>query len=625
MASKRAIREADLVSYAAGDDDQLDDETFWLIERERKREGSPIWKWFQDFDAKCRDPFNVNWLAVALPGMAADRVEEHQDSDVRTSQPTKSSPVRLLDPASSDKLSDGTYDTQVRDDNKRGLPERQTRWWIRLFQAVQQGWLISSIEAEAAKAVESGRFAEVNAKIEQGVEWARRCGRLHTFLRRLIDRANEAIVLRRYQAALLTLAPVIASHPRVEASRMDDALFGVALKVMGRAYKGRGELDLALQFWNDSLNVSEHVYGRESQYYANELIDLGRLHEGCGKPSHARQCYQDAADILARITGGEWHPWFVYARDAAQRLQAAEPQQSGKGIPKSSSHEDDVQDDVQDIVSGTESQERQDIPRVTVPNRGGLKGILAFFAAIWGLRYLRRRRETLLRRSDYAGALRLTEAACSAAGYAPGLLPKEMATLGWLRAAMGQHHEALAHLEQAVSLEREFLWSNTARKTDSLVQCLQALAAVKAQQGDAQGATICVEEIRSLREGRRVKGFESYENLATDLNTRGIVHFYNGEFDAAASCLTEAIGLAQERLGEHHPLVGAFYTTQSNIEQARGNKVGAEECATKGREILLAHLGAHHRAFLGHGGILAIPYRVGREHHFAAMVTAAAA
>jgi hypothetical protein len=62
---ERAIHEDDLLTYAAGNDERLDDEIFWLIERERKREGSPIWKWFQDFDAKCRDPFNVDWRRMS--------------------------------------------------------------------------------------------------------------------------------------------------------------------------------------------------------------------------------------------------------------------------------------------------------------------------------------------------------------------------------------------------------------------------------------------------------------------------------------------------------------------------------------------------------------------------------
>ena|SRR3989338_5601247 len=60
-AETRKICDEDLIEYAAGDLDALDDEIRGLIARERERVGSPVWKWFQDLERKARNPFNVDW------------------------------------------------------------------------------------------------------------------------------------------------------------------------------------------------------------------------------------------------------------------------------------------------------------------------------------------------------------------------------------------------------------------------------------------------------------------------------------------------------------------------------------------------------------------------------------
>jgi hypothetical protein len=63
--SRIKIQESDLLKYVGGNLDALPLETYQLIANERKRIGSPIYNWLQQFDGKAKAPLNVDLAKLA--------------------------------------------------------------------------------------------------------------------------------------------------------------------------------------------------------------------------------------------------------------------------------------------------------------------------------------------------------------------------------------------------------------------------------------------------------------------------------------------------------------------------------------------------------------------------------
>ena len=53
------ITEEDLVEFVTGDIGGLSHQVREFIKRERLREDSPVWRWFQKFDDEFPDPFKT--------------------------------------------------------------------------------------------------------------------------------------------------------------------------------------------------------------------------------------------------------------------------------------------------------------------------------------------------------------------------------------------------------------------------------------------------------------------------------------------------------------------------------------------------------------------------------------
>lgn len=152
----------------------------------------------------------------------------------------------------------------------------------------------------------------------QGIELAEKLQVSSAVLSSKIDLAEELIVQKEYEKALLELNHVLQSYENLDQTESSNYLW--CLRIKSRVYERQDDIRSAEEYFLEGLDIASKMYTSDSRDYASYIRRLGQFYLRNNEPELAYQYVAPAIDIIEKTFGDEVLIYAWYAETMSDIL-----------------------------------------------------------------------------------------------------------------------------------------------------------------------------------------------------------------------------------------------------------------------------------------------------------------